>query len=160
MTPGTPGREATKGCGVTMTTEAMPTVDAQLQASVQQFYATHMQLLDDGRIEEWASYFTPEGTFAVGGIPMPARGREEIVAGASRTVEQLTAQGITRRHWLSMSAIRPLDGEVRVRSYALVFQVTAEGAALRSSTTCEDVLVPNSASWLIKERIVRQDAPV
>ncbi|MFE2931959.1 nuclear transport factor 2 family protein [Streptomyces sp. NPDC059278] len=142
-----------------MTTEAMPTIDAQLQASVQQFYATHMQLLDDGRIEEWASRFTPEGTFTVGGVPATARGREEIVAGATRTVEQLTAQGITRRHWLGMSAIRPQADEVRVRSYALVFQVTAGGAALRSSTTCEDVLVPDGASWMIKERVVRQDIP-
>ncbi len=90
---------------------------------------------------------------------MPARGRAEIVAGATRTVEQLAAQAITRRHWLGMSAIRPQDGEVRVRSYALVFQVSAEGAALRSSTTCEDVLVPDGASWLIRERVVRQDTP-
>ncbi|MFI8997849.1 nuclear transport factor 2 family protein [Streptomyces sp. NPDC053542] len=142
-----------------MTTESLTAVDAQLQASVQQFYARHMQLLDDGRIEEWASYFTPDGTFAVDGIPVPARGREEIVAGASRTVAQLAEQGIMRRHWLGMSAISPANGSVRVRSYALVVQITKEGAAVRSSTTCEDVLVADGDAWLIQERLVKQDVP-
>lgn len=142
-----------------MTTEAMPVVDAQLQASVHQFYAAHMQLLDEGRIEEWASFFTPDGTFAVDSHPVPARGRAEIIAGATRTVAQLAEQGITRRHWLGMSVIRPQDSSVRVRSYALVYQITAEGPALRASTTCEDVLVPDGVSWLIQQRVVRQDAP-
>jgi Small subunit of phenylpropionate dioxygenase len=133
---------------------------ARVRASVEQFYAHHMQLLDDGRIKEWASLFTEDGTFTVGSHPEPARGREQIVAGATRTVEQLRAQGIARRHWLGMADIAAEGEGLRVRSYALVFQITAsEGAALRSSTTCEDVLVPDGESWLIRSRLVVTDAP-
>jgi 3-phenylpropionate/cinnamic acid dioxygenase small subunit len=143
-----------------MTTEAKSTVGAELRASVEQFYAHHMQLLDDGRIPEWASHFTEDGTFAVDSHPVPARGRQEIVAGASRTVEQLREQGIARRHWLGMSDITPEGDTVRVRSYALVFQITeADGAAVRSSTVCEDLLVCEGGSWLIQARVVRQDRP-
>ncbi|GGQ54929.1 nuclear transport factor 2 family protein [Kitasatospora griseola] len=136
-------------------------VDAELRASVEQFYAHHMQLLDAGRIPEWASFFTEDGTFAVDSHPEPARGRGQITAGATRTVEQLRGQGIARRHWLGMVDIAPADDTtVRVRSYALVFQITeAEGAAVRSSTTCEDELVRAGDSWLIRARTVRQDRP-
>ncbi|MFF1902842.1 nuclear transport factor 2 family protein [Kitasatospora sp. NPDC058218] len=134
-------------------------VDADLRASVEQFYAHHMQLLDAGRIEEWAAFFTEDGTFTVDSHPVPARGRQEIVAGASRTVEQLREQSIARRHWLGMSDLTPEDdGTTTVRSYALVFQITeADGPALRSSTICEDVLVRDGGSWLIRARLVRQD---
>jgi 3-phenylpropionate/cinnamic acid dioxygenase small subunit len=150
-----------------MTTEQIPAgVDARVRATVEQFYAHHMQLLDDGRIKEWAAGFTEDGTFTVGSHPVPARGREEIVAGATHTVEQLRAQGIARRHWLGMADISAESGgegegnALRVRSYALVFQITAsDGPALRSSTTCEDVLVPDGGSWLIKSRLVITDAP-
>ncbi|MEU1513116.1 nuclear transport factor 2 family protein [Streptomyces sp. NPDC005811] len=117
---------------------------------------------------KWAAFFTEDGTFTVGSHPVPARGREEIVAGATRTVEQLRAQGIARRHWLGMADISAESGgegegegyALRVRSYALVFQITAaDGPTLRSSTTCEDVLVPDGDSWLIKSRLVVTDAP-
>ncbi|MEU0969648.1 nuclear transport factor 2 family protein [Streptomyces sp. NPDC005917] len=84
---------------------------------------------------------------------------------ATKTVEQLRAQGIARRHWLGMADISAesgngAEGALRVRSYALVFQITAaDGPALRSSTTCKDVLVPDGDSWLIKTRLVVTDAP-
>jgi len=139
----------------------VPAVSADLHASVQQFYAHHMQMLDDGRVESWAQGFTEDGVFAADGHPHPATGREQIVAGASRTVAQLAEQGISRRHWLGMIAITPGDGVVRARSYAIVYQITAaDGASIRSSTTCEDVLVPDGrGSWLIRHRYVRQDVP-
>jgi 3-phenylpropionate/cinnamic acid dioxygenase small subunit len=144
-----------------MTTQTKPVTDARVRATVEQFYAHHMQLLDDGRIEEWASFFTEDGTFAVGSRPEAARGRKEIVAGATHTVEQLRTQGIARRHWLGMADISAEGDGLRVRSYALVFQITAaDGPALRASTTCEDVLVPDGETWLIKSRLVVTDAPV
>ena len=139
----------------------MPAVSADLHASVQQFYAHHMQLLDDGRVESWAQGFTEDGVFAADGHPHPATGRQRIVDGATRTVAQLADQGSSRRHWLGMVAVTPEDGFVRTRSYAIVYQITAaDGVSVRSSTTCEDVLVPDGhGSWLIKHRYVRHDLP-
>jgi 3-phenylpropionate/cinnamic acid dioxygenase small subunit len=132
-----------------------------LQAEIQRFYHWHMQLLDDGRIEEWAAAFTPDGVFDAEGHPEPVKGREEIVSGARQVTAKLADAGIVRRHWLGMSVISPERDTVRVRSYALVFQSSAgAGSALHASTTCEDVLVPNGDSWLIRERVVRLDAPV
>ncbi|MCZ9342363.1 nuclear transport factor 2 family protein, partial [Streptomyces sp. TRM76130] len=103
---------------------------------------------------------TEDGTFAVGSRPEAAHGRQEIVAGATHTVEQLRTQGIARRHWLGMADVSATADGLRVRSYALVFQITAaDGPALRASTTCEDLLVPDGESWLIKSRLVVTDAP-
>jgi len=136
-------------------------MSTDLQADIQRFYNWHMQLLDDGRIEEWAAAFTPDGVFDAEGHPEPVKGREEIVSGARQVAAKLADAGIVRRHWLGMSVIAPEHDTVRVRSYALVFQSSADaGSALRASTTCEDVLVPNGDSWLIRERVVRLDAPV
>jgi 3-phenylpropionate/cinnamic acid dioxygenase small subunit len=132
--------------------------DADLQADIQQFYNWHMQLLDDGRIEEWAEAFTPDGVFDASGRPEPVRGRAQILAGGRQVAAQLAKAGIVRRHWLGMSHISREGEAVRVRSYALVFQSGAgDGTALHASTTCEDLLVPDGGSWLIKNRVVRVD---
>jgi 3-phenylpropionate/cinnamic acid dioxygenase small subunit len=136
------------------------TVQADLYAEIQQFYAEHMQLLDDGKVEEWAAKFTEDGTFATDIHPQPARGRTAIVTGARQVADQLAAQGVVRRHWLGMSAIAREDETLRVRSYALVLQSTVEsGTQVRTSTTCEDVLVPVQDGWRIRERTVHNDVP-
>ncbi|MCW2569910.1 MAG: hydroxylacyl-CoA dehydrogenase [Mycobacterium sp.] len=133
------------------------TVHAGLYAEIQHFYAAHMQLLDDGRIEEWAAHFTEDGTFATDVHPIPARGRAELIAGARHTIEQLESEGVVRRHWLGMSAVAREEDNLRVRSYALVLQSTEQGVTVRASTTCEDVLVPDGPTWLIRERLVHRD---
>ncbi|MFB4308140.1 nuclear transport factor 2 family protein [Actinomadura sp. GTD37] len=138
----------------------MPTTiaPAELRAAIDDFYAWHMQLLDAGRVEEWADAFTPDGVFDAQGHPEPVRGRDEIRSASQAVAGRLAEAGIVRRHWLGMSRIVPEDGNVRVRSYALVFQSSKEnGTVLHASTTCEDVLVPDGDSWLIRERVVRVD---
>ncbi len=136
------------------------TVQADRYAEIQQFYAEHMQLLDDGKVEEWAARFTEDGTFATDIHPQPAAGRSAIATGARQVADQLAAQGIVRRHWLSMSAITPESDTLRVRSYALVLQSAKDsGTQIRTSTTCEDVLVHDATGWLIRSRVVHNDAP-
>lgn len=138
----------------------MPTTiaPAELRAAIDDFYAWHMQLLDAGRVEEWADAFTSDGVFDAQGHPEPVRGRDRIRSASRAVADKLAEAGIVRRHWLGMSRIVPEDGTVRVISYALVFQSSKEsGTALHSSTTCEDVLVPDGDSWLIRERVVRVD---
>ncbi|TCK22195.1 nuclear transport factor 2 family protein [Pseudonocardia endophytica] len=131
----------------------------RLTASVQAFYAAQMQLLDAGRVEAWAGTFTEDGVFAAGGIPEPARGRSTIEAGARGVAEQFDRAGITRRHWLGMVDAQPQDdGTVRARSYALVYEIPEGGdPILRRSTTCDDVLVQDSGSWLVRHRTVVRD---
>lgn len=138
----------------------MPTTiaPAQLRADIDAFYAWHMQLLDAGKVEEWAEAFTPDGVFDAQGHPEPVRGRDEIRSASRAVADKLTEAGIVRRHWLGMGHVVPEDGNVRVCSYALVFQSSREkGTVLHASTTCEDVLVPDGGSWLIRERVVRVD---
>ncbi len=134
------------------------TVHAGLYTAIQQLYAEHMQLLDDGRIEEWAQRFTDDAIFATDAYPLPVRGRAKIIAGAQQHVDQLARAGVVRRHWLGMGAVVRHDDKLDVRSYALVIQSSKDdGVHIRSSTTCEDVLVPHGDSWLISERLVRRD---
>lgn len=134
------------------------TVHAGLYTEIQQFYAEHMQLLDDGRIEEWAKRFTEDAIFATDAHPLPARGRAEIIAGGQQSVDQLARAGVVRRHWLGMGAIARKGDNLHVRSYALVIQSSKDdGVHIRSSTICEDVLVPDGPAWLIRERLVRRD---
>ncbi|MEU4825449.1 nuclear transport factor 2 family protein [Actinomadura citrea] len=142
-----------------MPTTAPTTVaPAELRADIDNFYAWHMQLLDAGRVEEWAGAFTSDGVFDAQGHPEPVRGRENIRSASRAVADKLAEAGIVRRHWLGMSHISPGDGSVRVVSYALVFQSSKEkGTLLHASTTCEDILVPDGGSWLIRERVVRVD---
>jgi SnoaL-like domain len=131
---------------------------AELQAEIERFYAWHMQLLDNGKVDEWAAAFTPDGAFADDAHPEPIRGRENIQVASRQVAGRLAEAGIMRRHWLGMSHVMPEAGAVRVQSYALVLETTkGESVTLRASTTCDDVLVPDGSSWLIRERVVHVD---
>jgi 3-phenylpropionate/cinnamic acid dioxygenase small subunit len=144
-------------------TAASLDLTADLYCQIQQFYARQMQLLDDGDAGAWAGTFAPDGVFAANAHPQPTRGRDAIAAAARRAVDELAADGETRRHWLGMLAVDPRsDGSIGVRSYALIFQTRRGGqAALRLSTVCDDVLVQGDAGdWLIRYReVTRDDLP-
>jgi uncharacterized protein (TIGR02246 family) len=133
--------------------------DSDVVIQIQQFYARQMQLLDDGAAEEWAETFTPDGVFAANAAPAPVRGRENIAAAARSTADQLQADGIVRRHWLGMLDVRQRDdGDVGVRSYALILETPKGGrTAVRMSTLCEDVLAREDGGWLVRERAVSRD---
>jgi 3-phenylpropionate/cinnamic acid dioxygenase small subunit len=142
------------------TATAPARLTADLYCQVQQFYARQMQLLDEGDATGWARTFTPDGEFAANAHPEPVRGRDAITAAAQRAIDELTAAGEIRRHWLGMLAIEPRDdGTVSARSYALIFQTKRGGqAALRLSTVCEDALIQDEAGgWLVAHRQVTRD---
>lgn len=144
-------------------TEQPPTgVGADTYHEIQQFYARQMQLLDDGRVEEWAGTFAPQGVFAANAHPEPTRGREAVAAAARAAHEQLAAAGVRRRHWLGMVAVDGPEGaggtKVRARCYALVFEIPRGGqAVLRLSTLCEDELERGPQGWLVRHRAVTRD---
>ncbi|MBV9010711.1 MAG: nuclear transport factor 2 family protein [Pseudonocardiales bacterium] len=130
-----------------------------LYHQIQQFYAHQMQLLDEGRVEEWAASFTEDGVFAANAYPEPTRGRTAIYQAAQEITNDLSAKGITRRHWLGMLALDPRDdGSVFVRSYAQVLETPRGGATvLRIITVCEDLLCHDGKQWLVRNRQVWRD---
>jgi 3-phenylpropionate/cinnamic acid dioxygenase small subunit len=144
---------------MTVTEPAMQAADADLYHQVQQFYARQMQLLDDGKVAEWAATFTADGVFAANAHPQPTVGRDAIAFSAAKAHDQLESLGVKRRHWLGMVAVDSGEaGEITARCYALVFEIPRGGQAmLRLSTLCEDRLVRGAEGWQVKYRSVSRD---
>jgi 3-phenylpropionate/cinnamic acid dioxygenase small subunit len=137
-------------------------VNAETYSQILQFYARHVQLLDEGFAEEWAEQFTDDGVFSQNVKPEPKRGRAAIAAGMRRGVDRVAAAGVTRRHWFGMVVADPepdeTDEAVRTHYYALVFETPRGGrASVYLSTTGEDVLVRRDDRWLIRSRLVTHD---
>ncbi|MEU8941345.1 nuclear transport factor 2 family protein [Streptomyces goshikiensis] len=132
---------------------------AELYFQVQQFYARQMQLLDDGKAEEWALTFTEDGVFAANAHPEPAVGRAVITAAARTATDQYAAGGVQRRHWLGMVSVEERGADsVFARCYAIVIETERGGqATLRVSTRCDDELVRENGQWLVKHRQVTRD---
>lgn len=104
-------------------------MSVQLFAEVQQFYARHMQYLDDGAAEEWAATFTEDGSFLPPSLPEPVRGRTALAAGARKAAAGLAEAGEVHRHLLSMVAVDPQDdGTLKVRSYAQIVATPGVGS--------------------------------
>lgn len=136
------------------------TVAAQLYGEIENFYARHMQLVDQGRVEEWGDTFTVDATISNNANPRPAHGREAIVSVIRRANAELESRGVQHRHWMGMLVVDPVDEKsVRVSSYALLMAV-AQGTApaIDRSTFCEDLLIRVDEDWQIHERRVRHDA--
>ena len=133
-----------------------------LYQEVQQFYARQMRYLDEGAVAQWAETFEVDGVFAANAHPEPYRGRDTIEAGARKAAEQLAADGIQRRHWLGMLDVdEQPDGTILARTYALILSTPKGGqAGVHLSTTCEDVLVRDGATLLVRNRqVYRDDMP-
>ena len=130
-----------------------------LHAQIQSFYAQQMQLLDASRTTEWAETFTEDGVFATNVRPEAATGRQVIATAAAAARADLAAAGLMHRHWLGMLTVYPQqDGTVLAQSYALVIETPRGGSpSLKHSTRCDDVLVPDGNSWLVKRRLVSRD---
>jgi 3-phenylpropionate/cinnamic acid dioxygenase small subunit len=133
--------------------------DSRLYCDIQQFYSYQSNLLDSGKSQEWAQTFTEDGVFAANGAPQPSVGRSGIEAAARRTVEDLRARGLVRRHWLGMVRVAPQDsGIVRASCYALITETPHAGTTrLLMSTTCDDELVAVGDGFLVQHREVRRD---
>lgn len=121
---------------------------------IQHFYARQMRALDEGDITVWALTFSPDGVFDASGLPEPVRGSEQIESSARKAWEDLAANGIQRRHWLGMLAVDQADdGSLVARTYALVLSTERGGqAAVRASTSCEDVLVRAEGRLQVRHR--------
>lgn len=128
---------------------------------ISQFYARHMQLLDDGHPEAWARTFTADATFLAPSMTEPVRGRKGIAAGAHGATWDRAAAREVHRHWVDMTVVRAVDDGFEATSYVQVL-VTERGAApqLRLSCVMRDRLVREDGRLLVAERrITRDDRP-
>ncbi|WP_261719655.1 nuclear transport factor 2 family protein [Streptomyces sp. FZ201] len=132
---------------------------AGLFQQIQQFYARQMRLLDNGAVEEWAATFTEDGVFDQN-VAEPLTGRTTIAVAAQKRVDQLVAEGVTRRHWLGMLEVEPEDehGVVHTRYYAFSLATERGGSPrITASTYAEDTLVRHEDGWLVRYRHVTHD---
>ncbi|MFI6660241.1 nuclear transport factor 2 family protein [Streptomyces sp. NPDC050523] len=147
---------------MTAQTETQPysaTEFGALYAEIQQFYARHMHLLDDGDADAWAAGFTEDASFSVPTLPAPVVGRAGLAAAVRRTAEALADAGEQHRHWPGVFDVRPQeDGSVVVHSYTTVFASPLGGASrVHRVCTCTDVLVREGGRLLVKAREVARD---
>ncbi|MEU8137724.1 nuclear transport factor 2 family protein [Streptodolium elevatio] len=82
-------------------------VTPELYLSVQQFYARHMQAVDDDNAEVWADDYTEDAEFDTDALPAPLFGRGTILARLAKAGAALAEQGVTRRHLMSMLTVHP-----------------------------------------------------
>ncbi|MEU2182067.1 nuclear transport factor 2 family protein [Streptomyces thermolilacinus] len=147
---------------MTTPTETQPyslTGFGSLYAEIQQFYARHMRLLDDGAADEWAADFTENASFSVPTLPAPVVSRDALAAAVRRTGETLAAAGEQHRHWPGVFDVRPQrDGSVVVHSYTIVYASPRGGESrVHRVCTCTDVLVREGGRLLVRSREVTRD---
>ncbi|GAA2719544.1 MULTISPECIES: nuclear transport factor 2 family protein [Streptomyces] len=137
----------------------MPSTDI---SDIQQFYARHMQLLDDGAAEQWARTFTDDAVFAAPSLREPVRGREAIAAGARAAAEGRAGAGEVHRHWVGMTTLGPgvRDG-IEAVSYVQILAVGRQGPPrVHLSCVMRDRLVRQDGELRVAERrITRDDRP-
>ncbi|WTW93151.1 nuclear transport factor 2 family protein [Streptomycetaceae bacterium NBC_01309] len=82
-------------------------VTPELYLAVQQFYARHMQAVDDENADVWADDYTEDAEFDTDVLPAPLFGRDTILARLAKAGAALAEQGVTRRHLMSMLTVHP-----------------------------------------------------
>jgi SnoaL-like protein len=132
----------------------------KIYAEVQQFYARHIQLMDEGRAEEAALTFA-EKAFMLSPpkIAEPIRGRTELGARLREAADALNAEGVRFRRCHTMMTVDPQpDGRLFVRAYVQVVRTRRGGkSVLHAMCVCEDVLVREDGELKVLERVVTRD---
>jgi hypothetical protein len=132
----------------------------KIYAEVQQFYARHIQLMDEGRAEEAAMTFTEDASLvSPPKISEPIRGRAKLGAGLRKAADELDAEGVRYRRCHTMMAVQPQpDGQLFVRAYVQVIRTPRGGEAkLHAMCVCEDVLVREEGELKVRRRVVTRD---
>lgn len=143
-----------------MTASAVNGAQDLLYLEVQQFYARHIQLLDEGHAEEAALTFTEDASLlSPPKVAEPICGRANLAAGLRRAADELAAEGVRYRrcHTMTAMVVRP-GGELFARSYVQVIKTERGGEArLHAMCVCEDVLVRAEDGFRVRERVVTRD---
>lgn len=131
-----------------------------LYCEVMQFYANHIQLMDEGKAEDVAQTFTVNASMvSPPKVPEPVVGRASLAAGLRQAADSLAAEGVRYRRCHTMMSVheRP-DGEVLVRCYVQVVRtVRGEAPVLHAMCVCEDVLAREDGELKVRSRVVTRD---
>jgi actinorhodin biosynthesis protein ActVIA len=133
---------------------------AELRAHVDQHYAHQVQCLDDGRFEEYAATFTPDGEFQHTPGVEPARAHAGIVRELRAFHERFRDNPVQRRHWFNMIRLeRRVDGAYDATFYALVLTVRPDVKEPLVGPSClvHDVLEIEGGTVRNRSRRVEHD---
>nr|CAJ42323.1 cyclase [Streptomyces steffisburgensis] len=143
-----------------MSTAADHRTFEKIYAEVQQFYARHIQLMDEGRAEEAALTFTEDASLlSPPKIAEPIRGRLKLGAGLRKVADELDAEGVRYRRCHTMMSVEPRpDGQVFVRAYVQVIRTRRGGeSTLHAMCVCEDLLAREDGELKVHRRVVTRD---
>jgi hypothetical protein len=143
-----------------MTAPADRATFADLYAEVQQFYANHIWLLDEGLADEAAMTFTEAATMlSPPKVPEPIQGRDNLRTGLRKVADVLAAEGVRYRRCHTMISVVPQPGgELHVRAYVQVVRTHRGGeSVLHAMCVCEDVLVREDGQLKVSQRVVTRD---
>ncbi|MGH3938169.1 MAG: nuclear transport factor 2 family protein [Pseudonocardiaceae bacterium] len=132
----------------------------KIYAEVQQFYARHIQLMDEGKADEVALTFTEDASMvSPPKIAEPIHGRADLLAGLRKAADALAAEGVRYRRCHTMIAVEPRpEGQLSVRAYVQVVRTQRGGEpTLHAMCVCQDVLVREDGELKVRERVVTRD---
>ena len=112
---------------------------------IEQLYTHHNQAIDNGRAEEWAATFTPDGVFKKRFV-----GRQALM----RFVQEWRASGASRQHWNGHLSITGTSGAARASVYVTVVDTSVKPVVVLSTDVYSDDLVKTSEGWRFKSRVV------
>jgi 3-phenylpropionate/cinnamic acid dioxygenase small subunit len=128
------------------------------RAEIEQFYAEHFTMLDEGDAASWVGTFTEDGIFVPPAGRAELRGRETLRASTEKTVARLADAGTVRRHVLAnLNLIALTGGRAEVRAYVLVVDSTAGESRITTSVLMRDELTSDGTRWYVARRVLHRD---
>ena len=128
------------------------------RADLEQFYAEHFALLDEGNAGSWVTTFTEDGIFVPPDGRPEVKGRAILKAGTEKTSARLSDAGTVRRHVLAnLNLLALADGKAETRAYVLVVDSVAGETRITTSTVMHDELTSDGTRWYVAHRVVRRD---
>lgn len=128
------------------------------RVSLEQFYAEHFTLLDEGDAEGWVNTFTEEGIFVPPDGRPDVKGRATLRAGTEKTIARLSDADTVRRHVLTNLNVLSLAGrKAETRAYVLVVDSAPGETRITTSTVMRDELTSDGTHWYVAHRIVQRD---
>ncbi|QXJ23405.1 nuclear transport factor 2 family protein [Actinomadura graeca] len=127
--------------------------------AVQRFYAEVMQTLDDGKLDEFVQWFTPDGEFEHSQGSPPARTRAGILAEMLDHPSNSQNPDVRRRHWFGHMKVDRIDEHtLDCFTYAIVLNSKpGEAPYVSFSGAVQDVLVEAGGEFLIRRRTLVND---
>lgn len=117
--------------------------------AIKQLTARYNRAFDEGRAEDWAGCFTPDGFFERSNAGRAYQGRDEI-AGLCRSYPT-SGRHVTSEHLITV------EGDRATQTCYLQYLDRDNGFAIAMFGVYEDKLERQNGEWLFKERRLQVD---